>query len=171
LGQCPSDTVAIGLVNQPVTAVLILRTASAGINAVFLLEFLGQLLRSNRLDITADGIFHLDAVAGVLKGNPLHAVPILPHNERSRCRDRARSCVRVVDTAGALATRAVKLRSTVLGVLGLGHRRALRLLELERDLGFKLGPGASSHTSLGVLGSMLSHVVLRCGMRHHHVRL
>lgn len=102
--------------------VLIFCIVSVGINVVFLFEFLGQFFCSNRFDIIVDGIFYFDVVVGVFKGNLLYVVFILFYNERSCCWDRVRSCVWVVDIVGVLVIRVVKLRSIVLGVLGLGYR-------------------------------------------------
>ena len=61
-------------------------------------------------------------------------------------------------------------------VLVLGHRRGLSLLlKLHGDLRFNLCPWAAGHSGLrmvrGMLSWMLSHVVLRCRVRHHHVGL
>lgn len=56
--------------------------------------------------------------------------------------------------------------------LGLRHGRSLSLfLELNGHLGFDLCPRAPRHAGLGVLRSMLRHLILRRSVRHHHIRL
>jgi len=95
LCQGPPDGVAFALVHQSITPVLILAAARPGVDAVLRLEFGGQRVNIDRFDIATDGIFHLDAVPRVLKGNPLHAISVLSHNKRRRCRDRpwSRACI------------------------------------------------------------------------------
>lgn len=82
LCEGPTNRVALGLVLQAVAAVLILRAARPRINTVLRLEFCGEFIRVHGLDITSDGVFHLYAVARILKRDPLNTVLILPHYER-----------------------------------------------------------------------------------------
>ena len=91
LCQRPSDGVALCLVDEPVAAVLVLGAAGARVDAVLSLEVLRQGLDVNVLDVAADGVLHLDAVAGVLEGDPLDAVCVLPDDERRGCWDGPRS--------------------------------------------------------------------------------
>lgn len=81
LRERPSDGVALGLVHEPVAAVLVLGAAGARVDAVLRLEVLRQGLDVDVLDVAADGVLHLDAVARVLEGYPLHAVGVLPDDE------------------------------------------------------------------------------------------
>lgn len=80
LSESPSYTVTVRFVHKAVTSVLFLWTACARINTVFLLEFGRKLVRVDRLDIAANGVFHLDSVTRVFKSDPLHAVTVLSHN-------------------------------------------------------------------------------------------
>lgn len=173
LRQGPSDPVAISLVNQAVSAILILGAAGPRVHAVLLLELGRELVNVDRLDVAADGVLHLDAVARVLKGNPLHAVAVLPHDQRRRRRDGARSGIGV--DGGRRVGRTLELRRALL-VVGLRHGRRLRLLflQLQGHLGLDLGPWAARHAGLRmlcVLCGVRRHLVLRCRMRHHHVGL
>lgn len=85
LRQCPADGVALGLVVQAVTFVLLLVAACARVDAVLSFEVLGQLVDVDRLNIAADGVLHLHPVAAVLERDPLHAILILADNQwRSR---------------------------------------------------------------------------------------
>jgi hypothetical protein len=107
LSKSPSDAVAVGLVNEAITAVLVLCAARARIHAVLLLEFLRQVVCVHRLDITPYSVLHLNAVARVLESDPLHSIAVLSYDERSRGRDRSGGSVRVVDAAWTLAAGAV----------------------------------------------------------------
>lgn len=95
LGQGPTDSVALALVLQAVAPVLFARAAGTRVDAVVLLELRRQVVGRHRLDIATDRVLHLDAVAGVLESNPLHAVLVLAHNQRCCRRDRAGSGVGV----------------------------------------------------------------------------
>ena len=78
LRESPSDAVAVGLIHQTVTTVLILVAASARVDTVLLLELLLKSIRIDRLDVAANGVFHFDTVPRVLESNPLNAIAILP---------------------------------------------------------------------------------------------
>jgi hypothetical protein len=73
---------------QAVAFVLVFGAARAGVNAVLGLEVLGQLVDVDRLDIAADGVLHLNAIARVLERDPLHSILILSNDKRSCGRDR-----------------------------------------------------------------------------------
>lgn len=88
LCQGPADRVALALVDEPVAAVLILAAAGARVHAVLRLEFGAERVDVDGFHVAPDRVFHLDAVPRVLEGDPLHAVSVLAHNERCRCRDR-----------------------------------------------------------------------------------
>lgn len=103
LCQRPSDGVAFGLVHETVPAVLVLGTAGARVDAVLGLEFLGQGLNVDVLDVAADGVFHLDAVARVFKGDPLDAVVVLADDKRCGGRDGAGSSGCVCGIGGGVA--------------------------------------------------------------------
>ena len=83
--QSPANPVAVCLIHQAVAAILVLGAAGPGIDAVLLLKLLRQLLGIYGLHIASDGVFHLHAVSGILKGNPLDPVTILPYYQWS-CR-------------------------------------------------------------------------------------
>jgi hypothetical protein len=72
---------------QAVAFVLVFSAARAGVHTVLGLEVLGQLVDVNGLDIAADSVLHLDAIAGVLERNPLHSILVLSDNKRSCGRD------------------------------------------------------------------------------------
>lgn len=119
LGQSPPNTVAIRLIHQTVTAILILGAACSGIDAVLLFELGGQLIDVDRLDITADGVLHLDPVPGILEGDPLHTVAILSDHERGSGRNRPRGRTGVDTRCGV--SRALQL-SAILRMVSLLHR-------------------------------------------------
>lgn len=85
LCQRPADGVALRLVVKTVALVRILCAACARVDAVFGLEVWGKLIDVDRLHIASDSVLHLDAIARVLKSNPLNTVLVLPDNKR-RCR-------------------------------------------------------------------------------------
>lgn len=76
----PTNTVAVSLVHQTVSTILLLGAASSGINTVLLLELGGELLNVDRLDIATDGVLHLDSVPGVFESDPLNTVAVLSDN-------------------------------------------------------------------------------------------
>lgn len=170
LGQCPAHRVALRLVLQPVSAVLVLRAASARVDAVLRLEVARELVRVDRLDIAADSVLHLDAVARVFKCNPLHPIVILPHHERCRSWDGARGGV-LVDAGRGAAGRREGTRSVLLLVLGSAQGTRGRSLQLWRHLSLDLGVARAVQTLLRVLAGVLLDWVLRARVRHHHVRL
>lgn len=92
LGEGPADGVALALVDEAVAAVLVLGAAGAGVDAVLGLEFGGQRVDGYGLDVAPDRVLHLDAVARVLKGDPLDAVAVLADDEGGCGRDWTRSC-------------------------------------------------------------------------------
>lgn len=173
LSKSPSDRVALGLVYLAVASVLVLGAAGSGVNAVLRLELGRELVRVDRLNIAADGVLHLDAVARVFKRDPLNAVLILSNNQRRSGRDGARRRVGV-DTARSRSCRGVQ-SSAVLGVLLMLHGSRLGLLELQRHLGLRLHLAARAvgHLGLVLLRLVLGHVLLLLlGLRrHHHVGL
>ena len=93
LRKCPANGVALGFVMQSVALVLVLVAASTGVNAVLRFEILSKFIDVDRLNITADGILHLHPVAAVLKGDPLHAILILPYYQRRSCRNGTRGSI------------------------------------------------------------------------------
>jgi hypothetical protein len=62
LCQSPSYTVAVRLVHQPVSTVLLLGATSPGVDAVLLLKLWAELVNVDRLDVAADGVLHLDPI-------------------------------------------------------------------------------------------------------------
>ena len=61
--QSPSNSVALSLIYQAVSTVLILTAAGSGINTVLGLEFWAQRINIDRFDVASDSVLHLDAVA------------------------------------------------------------------------------------------------------------
>lgn len=160
LGKGPADAVALRLVCQAVSAVLLLGAACSGVHAVLLLEVGSQLVRVDRLDVAADRVLHLDAVSRVLKGNPLHAVAVLADHEGRRGGNRAGGSVGVNAAGVAGTTRALHLLLLLLVLLLLlrvaAVERSLGLLgELERQLVLHLWSRAVVHAALGVSLGML----------------
>lgn len=90
LCQAPANGVAVGLVPEAVTPVLILAAASTWVNAVLALKVGAQVVNVDSLNIAADGIFHLDTISRVLKGNPLNPILVLSDNQWCGCWDWAR---------------------------------------------------------------------------------
>lgn len=170
LRQSPAHPIAVCFIHQAISAVLILGATSSGINAILLLELGRQVIGSDRLNITPDGVLQLDTIARVLKRDPLDAIAVLPHNQRGGCWDRSGCSIRV--DPRSRTSWALQLGRTGLVLLVLGHRRCLgRLLKLHRYLGRDLGSGAARHASLSMLRGMLCHLILRRRVRHHHVGL
>jgi hypothetical protein len=64
---------------ESVTFVLILVATCTRVDAVLCFEFLREFFNIDRLDITANGVFHLDSVSRILEGNPLDSILILPY--------------------------------------------------------------------------------------------
>lgn len=95
LCKSPANSVALSLVVETVTLVLVLGTAGAWVYTVLSLEILGKLVNIDRLDVTADRVLHLDPIARVLKGNPLNAILVLSNNQGSGCRNGTRRSVGV----------------------------------------------------------------------------
>lgn len=92
LRQRPPDRVAFALVVEAVALILVLAAACTGVDAVVCFKLRAELLDVDGLDVAPYGVFHLDAVPRVLKGNPLHAVVILSDDKRGRGRNGTRSC-------------------------------------------------------------------------------
>lgn len=90
--QRPANGIAFGLVDQPVSPVLVFAAACSWVDAVLGLEFLAQVVHVDGLDVAADRVFHLDSISGVLEGDPLYSVTILPHDERCGRGDGAWCC-------------------------------------------------------------------------------
>jgi hypothetical protein len=65
---------------KAVALVLVLGAASTWIHTVLSLKILWKFIDIDRLYVATDGVLHLDPVARVLKGNPLHAVLVLSYN-------------------------------------------------------------------------------------------
>jgi hypothetical protein len=61
--QSPTNCVALGLIDQAITSVLILCAACTRINTVFSFEFGAQRVHVDRLNVTSNGVFHLNAIA------------------------------------------------------------------------------------------------------------
>lgn len=80
LCQCPADGVALRLVLETVAPVLVFGAARARVHAVLGLELGRQLVGVDGLDVAADRVLHLDAIPGILKRYPLHAVAILANH-------------------------------------------------------------------------------------------
>lgn len=95
LRQRPADCVALSLVVQAIALVLVLSAARAGVDTVLSLEVLWQLVNVDRLDIAADCVLHLDAVARILESDPLHSILVLPYDQWCGSGDGTRSSVGV----------------------------------------------------------------------------
>lgn len=63
LRKRPADAVAISLVHETVATVLVLGTASSGVDTVFLLELGRKILDGYRLNIASDSVLHLYSIA------------------------------------------------------------------------------------------------------------
>lgn len=91
LGQCPSNCIALALIVQAVALVLILGATSSRVHAVLRLEFRGETVDIDRLNIATNGVLHLDTVSGVLECDPLNSVLVLSYNKRRSRGNRTRS--------------------------------------------------------------------------------
>lgn len=80
LGQRPADGVAFRLVLESVAPVLVFGAACAGVYTVLGLKLGRKLVGVDGLDVAADRVLHLDAIPRVLKGYPLHTIPILAND-------------------------------------------------------------------------------------------
>lgn len=89
LRQRPSDGVALGFVDQPIAAVLILTAAGSRIDAVLRPKLGRQLLHVDRFHIAPDRVFHFHSIARVFKRDPLHTVVVLVNHQRRRRRNRS----------------------------------------------------------------------------------
>lgn len=118
LSQRPTHSIALRLVLQTIAAVLFLRAACPRIHAVLCLKLWLELIRIHRLNVTANGILHLDPIPRVLERNPLNTISILSDHEGSGRRDGSRRRVGVY-TRGRTG-RCVKLSP----VLRTGRRTA-----------------------------------------------
>lgn len=95
LRERPSDGVALCLVMQAISLVLVLVAARAGIHAVLRLELLRKIVDADGLDVAADRVLHLYPVSRILKSNPLHAVLVLPHDQGRGRGNGSRRCIGV----------------------------------------------------------------------------
>lgn len=81
LGQRPADSVAFCLVDQSVPAILVFTAAGPRVHAVLGFEFLRERVHDDGFHVTADGVFRFHPVSGIFKGDPLHAVAVLSHDQ------------------------------------------------------------------------------------------
>lgn len=154
-GQSPSNSVAFSFVNQTVSAILVLAATSSGINAILSLELWAQGIHIHGLHVASDRVFHLDAIAGVFKCNPLNTVVILSNNQRSGGWNWTWRSI-WVHTAAAWNIVLLHLRS-VGWVLGR-TKRSCWAIDLW-DVRLHLRSRAISHALLWVLIWMLLHLV------------
>ena len=98
LSKSPSDSIALGLVVQPVSTIIFLSATCSRIDTILRLEFSTEFFHIHRLNVTTDRIFQLDAITGVFESNPLNAIVILLYNQRGCCWNRtwSRAVIRVV---------------------------------------------------------------------------
>lgn len=73
---------------QAIALVGIFADAGSRIDTVVRFEVLGELINIDRLDVTANGVLHFDAITRILKSNPLHTVVVLAYNKRCSSRNR-----------------------------------------------------------------------------------
>lgn len=83
LRQSPTDAVAVSLIHQTVSTILVLRAAGSWVNAILLLELGRQLIGIDRFNVASNGVLHLNSIAGVLESNPLNTIAVLSHNQWS----------------------------------------------------------------------------------------
>lgn len=91
----PTDGVALGLIMETVALVRVFGAACAGVNTVLGLEIRRKLINVDRLYVASNCVLHLDAIARVLKSDPLNTVLVLANNEWCCCRNRTRRSVGV----------------------------------------------------------------------------
>lgn len=73
---------------QPIALVGIFADAGSRIDTVVGFEVLGELININRLNVTTNGVLHLDAITRILKSDPLHTVVVLAYDKRCSSRNR-----------------------------------------------------------------------------------
>lgn len=95
LRERPAHGIALAFVVQAIALVLVLPATRPWVDAVRRLELLTELIDVDRLDVAADGILHLHAVARVLERDPLDTIVVLAHHERSSRRNGTWSCARI----------------------------------------------------------------------------
>ena len=142
---------------QAVALVLVLGAARARVDAVLGLEVLGEAVDVDRLDVAADGVLHLDAVARVLKGDPLNAVLVLPNDEGRGGRD-GTGCGVLVDTAGALLVKPRSAWRAGLGLLLRAHSGSLSLELVRLHLGARAAGESGRDGMRGVLRRHLARL-------------
>jgi hypothetical protein len=87
LRQSPAHRITLSLVLQAIAPILVFWAACPRIDAVFCLKVGCELVRVHRLHVASDGVLHLHPIPRILECNPLHTILILPHHQRSGCRD------------------------------------------------------------------------------------
>ena len=85
LSQSPAYGIAFAFVVKAISLVLIFGTARTGVDTVLRLEVLRETVDIHRFNIASDGVLHLNPVSGIFKSDPLHAILVLPDNERCGC--------------------------------------------------------------------------------------
>ena len=117
LCKSPSNSIAFGLVYQSIPPVLVFAAASSGVDTVLGLELWAQSINIDRFHIASDGVFHLNAVARILKRDPLHTIVILSHNKWCSCRNWTWSRVRVDSRVLTWNIVLIHLRRSILRML------------------------------------------------------
>ena len=87
LRQGPPNCIALGLIVQTVSFVLVFATTRTWIHAILILELGTERVHIDRLDIAPDAILHLYPISRVLKSNPLYPIAVLSDHKGSRGRN------------------------------------------------------------------------------------
>jgi hypothetical protein len=95
LCQRPPNCVALGLVMQTIALVLVLSAARARVHAVLGPEVCRQFINVDRFNIAPNSVLHLHAITRIFESDPLHTALILPNDQRSCGRNRARCSIGV----------------------------------------------------------------------------
>lgn len=166
LSERPADRVALSLVVQTISLILILVAAGARIDTVLGLELLRKLVDVDRLDIATDRVLHLYTISRVLECNPLHTVLILPHDKWGSGWDRTGRGIRV--HARVVAGGRVHTTSATRGSSRSPLRRTQsRRRSLQRSL-VELRPGTARQSrSVRVRRRVLHLLRLLVGHQRH----
>lgn len=166
--QSPTDCVTLRLVHQAIASVLVFCATCARVDAIFSLELGAQRVHVDRFYIASDRVFHLDPVARVFECNPLHAIPILSHDQWGRCWNRPRSRIWVDRTIGNIVC---VHRGPILWMLWRTQRPWRGSLKLLLRQMLNLGSGTARHARLLMLLARMLHRMLTRGMGHEQIGL
>ena len=87
LRKSPTNRIALTLIVQAISLILVLSATCSRVHTICRLEFWAQFIDIHGFDVTPNRVLHLHPVSRVLKSDPLDSIAVLPHYKRSSCRD------------------------------------------------------------------------------------